>query len=59
MEFILRVQAHTPEEIHLHHKISFSGVDYDERYKEIPRKNFITVDAQPYIYWSSLLTRQP
>lgn len=46
MEFILRVQEHTPEEIHLHHKISFSGVDYDERYKEIPRKNFISVDAQ-------------
>lgn len=46
MEFILRVQEHTPEEIQLHHKISFSGIDYDERYKDIPQRNFITVDAQ-------------
>ncbi len=45
MEFILRVQEHTSEEKHLQHKLSFSGIEYSEEISNIPRKLFITADA--------------
>lgn len=45
MEFILRVQEHTAEEINLQQKLSFSGIDYLENSNDRYCKNFITIEA--------------